>query len=83
MHVYADHLEVWNEGELPVGYTEETLMGNHSSKPRNRNIANAMFMAGFIDKWGRGYKKIESALKSKFYRSGMSEIFDFFCIFAV
>ena len=26
---------------------------------------------------------IESALKSKFYRSGMSEIFDFFCIFAV
>lgn len=58
MHVYADHLEVWNEGELPVGYTEETLMGNHSSKPRNRNIANAMFMAGFIDKWGRGYKKI-------------------------
>lgn len=58
MHVYADHLAVWNEGELPVGYTEETLMGNHSSKPRNRNIANAMFMAGFIDKWGRGYKKI-------------------------
>ena len=58
MHVYADHLEVWNEGELPAGYTEETLMGNHSSKPRNRNIANAMFMAGFIDKWGRGYKKI-------------------------
>lgn len=58
MHIYADHLEVWNEGELPVGYTEETLMGNHSSKPRNRNIANAMFMAGFIDKWGRGYKKI-------------------------
>ena len=58
MHVYANHLEVWNEGELPIGYTEETLMGNHSSKPRNRNIANAMFMAGFIDKWGRGYKKI-------------------------
>lgn len=58
MHVYADRLEVWNEGELPLGYTEETLLGDHSSKPRNRNIANAMFMAGFIDRWGRGYKKI-------------------------
>ena len=21
MHVYDDHLEIWNEGELPVGYT--------------------------------------------------------------
>lgn len=58
MHVYDDHIEVWNEGELPVGYTEETLMGKHSSKPRNRNIANAMFKAGFIDTWGRGYMKI-------------------------
>ena len=58
MHVYYDHLEIWNEGELPLGYTEETLMGRHSSKPRNRNIANAMFKAGFIDTWGRGYMKI-------------------------
>jgi len=58
MHVYNDHIEVWNEGELPNGYTEETLMGRHSSKPRNRNIANTMFKAGFIDTWGRGYRKI-------------------------
>lgn len=28
MHVYDDHIEVWNEGELPEGYTEETLMGS-------------------------------------------------------
>lgn len=64
MHVYADHLEVWNEGELPIGYTQEILMGDHSSKPRNRNIANAMFMAGFIDRWGRGYKKIRDGFKA-------------------
>ena len=64
MHVYDDHIEVWNEGELPEGYTEETLMGNHSSKPRNRNIANAMFKAGFIDTWGRGYKKIREGFEA-------------------
>lgn len=58
MHVYDDHLEIWNEGELPEGYSEEVLMGQYSSKPRNRNIANAMFKAGFINAWGRGYKKI-------------------------
>ena len=64
MHVYDDHLEIWNEGELPLGYTEETLMGRHSSKPRNRNIANAMFKAGFIDTWGRGYMMIREGFEA-------------------
>ena len=64
MHVYNDHLEIWNEGELPDGYTQETLMGQHSSKPRNRNIANTMFKAGFIDTWGRGYKKIQDGFNA-------------------
>ena len=64
MHVYDDHIEVWNEGELPEGYTEETLMERHSSKPRNRNIANAMFKAGFIDTWGRGYMKIREGFEA-------------------
>ena len=64
MHVYDDHIEVWNEGELPEGYTEEILMGRHSSKPRNRNIANTMFKAGFIDTWGRGYKKIRDGFEA-------------------
>ena len=63
MHVYDDHLEIWNEGELPTGYTQETLYGRHSSKPRNLNIANAFFKAGFIDTWGRGYKKIREGFE--------------------
>ena len=64
MHVYNDRLEIWNEGELPIGYTEETLMRDHSSKPRNHNIANAMFKAGFIDAWGRGFRKIRNGFES-------------------
>lgn len=63
MHVYNDHVEIWNEGELPDGYNEEVLYGKHSSKPRNRNIADTMFKAGFIDTWGRGYKKIQDGFK--------------------
>ena len=63
IRVYDNRLEVWNRGELPQGYTEETLMGSHSSKPRNRNIANAMFKAGFIDTWGRGYMKIRDGFE--------------------
>ena len=64
MHVYNDHVEIWNEGELPSGYSEKVLYGKHSSKPRNRNIANAMFRAGFIDSWGRGYSKIYDGFKA-------------------
>ena len=33
------------------------------SKPRNRNIVDTMFKAGFIDTWGRGYKKIHDGFK--------------------
>ena len=64
MHVYNDHVEIWNEGELPSGYSEKVLYGKHSSKPRNRNIANAMFRVGFIDSWGRGYSKIYDGFKA-------------------
>lgn len=64
MHVYNDHVEIWNEGELPEGYDEKMLYGKHSSKPRNRNIADTMFKAGFIDTWGRGYSKIHDGFKA-------------------
>lgn len=63
MHVYNDHVEIWNDGELPKGYDEKVLYDKHSSKPRNRNIADTMFKAGFIDTWGRGYKKIHDGFE--------------------
>lgn len=63
MHVYNDSVEIWNEGELPEGYTQETLFARHSSKPRNLKIANAFFKAGFIDTWGRGFQKIRDGFE--------------------
>lgn len=63
MHVYNDHIDIWNEGELPDGYDEHVLYGKHSSKPRNRHIAGALFKAGFIDTWGRGFKKIREGFE--------------------
>ena len=64
MHVYDDRIEIWNPGNLPDGYSEELLYKDHPSEPRNPNIAKVMFMAGFIDTWGRGYKKIYNGFKS-------------------
>ncbi|MBP5241822.1 MAG: putative DNA binding domain-containing protein [Bacteroidales bacterium] len=63
MRVWDDRVEIWNEGVLPMGYTPATLLTTHSSRPRNKNIANVFFKAGFIDAWGRGYKKIREGFE--------------------
>lgn len=76
MHVYDDRIEVWNEGLLPEGYTPETLLRRHSSRPRNKNIAFAFFKAGFIDRWGLGYKKIMEGFKEAGMRQPEIELVD-------
>ncbi|MBR6456475.1 MAG: hypothetical protein IKS72_06035 [Prevotella sp.] len=46
------------------GFTPETLLEQRASRPRNRNIANAFFKAGFIDAWGvatRRFVKVSRA----------------------
>lgn len=58
LRVFGDHLELWNEGKLPEDFTIATLMTKHSSRPRNHNIADTFYKAGFIESWGRGIKKI-------------------------
>ena len=62
MRVYDDCVEIWNYGLLPPELTPEALMRKHASYPRNKNVAYAFFKAGFIESWGRGYKKIREEL---------------------
>ena len=63
MRVWDDYVEIWNEGSLPQGLTPEKLLGRHSSHPRNKGIAYTFFKAGFIESWGRGYKKIRDGFE--------------------
>lgn len=58
LRVYDNHISNWNEGNLPNGLTINDLKKDHNSRPRNPTIANACFMAGYIDTWGRGTIKI-------------------------
>lgn len=58
MRIYDHSIELWNYGLLPKELTPATLMQKHSSYPRNHNIANAFYKAGFVESWGRGFKKI-------------------------
>lgn len=56
--IFDDSLEIWNSGRLPVDITLEDLRHYHESKPRNRLIANAFYVRGFIEKWGNGTNKM-------------------------
>lgn len=59
MRVYDQSIELWNYGLLPKELTPADLMKKHSSFPRNHNIANVFYKAGFVETWGRGFKKIK------------------------
>ena len=58
LRVFDKSVELWNYGLLPEEFTPADLMKKHASYPRNRNIATVFYKAGFIESWGRGYKKI-------------------------
>ena len=64
MRVYNDRIELWNQGRLPEELTPEKLLERHSSYPRNKNIAEVFYRAGFIESRGRGIRKIVDGVKN-------------------
>ena len=63
MRVFDNRLSIWNEGMLPLGLSLDDLKVEHNSRPRNPKIAEACFLAGYIDTWGRGTLKIINSCK--------------------
>lgn len=63
MRVWADRIQLWNEGTLPPSITIEKLMEEHESLPRNPLIARVFYLMGFIENWGRGYAKIRDSFE--------------------
>ena len=56
--VYADKMYIGNSCIFPAGWTADTLMKKHGSRPHNPDIANCFFRAGLVEIWGRGIEKI-------------------------
>jgi len=52
--VFADRVEVWNPGVLTPPLTPERLRRPHNSITRNPRIAEALFFARYIEKYGTG-----------------------------
>lgn len=51
-------LIISNQCILPEGWTIDTFMEPHESKPYNPDIARVFFRMGYIETWGRGIQKI-------------------------
>lgn len=67
--IYDDRLEVVSTGGLHFGLTVEQLKGAHQSRPWNPLVAQAFYMRGIIEKWGRGTNRmVEQTLEA-----GLSE----------
>lgn len=62
IRIYYDRMEIYNDAVIPEGWTAETFLGTHKSKPHNTLIAGAFYKAGYIESWGRGIKKMCDAL---------------------
>ena len=58
IRVMDEAITISNSCILPEGWTVDTLMEPHDSKPYNPDIANVFYRAGFIENWGQGIQKI-------------------------
>ena len=54
IRIYEDKIRMWNSCILPEGWDLEKLIGHHSSKPYNPDIASAFFRTGRTESWGTG-----------------------------
>ncbi len=64
VRVYENRIALYNPGNLPPGWTVDSLLNVHESVPHNPRIANAFFRAGLIEAWGSGVEKIIRACQS-------------------
>lgn len=58
IRIEDDAMYISNDCVFPSGWTTETLMQRHRSRPYNPSLANAFFRAGYVESWGRGIQKI-------------------------
>ncbi len=63
--VTRESLTICNEGGLPIGWTVDTLKGQHSSHLRNPLLADAFYRAGLIGSAGRGIGEIMSQFEDR------------------
>ncbi|MDR2821009.1 MAG: putative DNA binding domain-containing protein [Desulfovibrio sp.] len=58
--IYADKVVIYNDCQLPMDTTEESILRGGRSNPHNPIIAGVFFRSGQIEAWGRGIEKMKN-----------------------
>lgn len=65
LSIYDDRIEVWNPGTLLKPLTPQKLKKKHRSIPRNKLLANKLFLIKYIEQWGKGTNRIMEWMKEE------------------
>lgn len=63
LSIFDDRIEIWNPGELPKPLKPEDLKRKHKSIPRNKLIADMLFLIKYIERWGTGTNRMIDEMK--------------------
>jgi ATP-dependent DNA helicase RecG len=63
VRLFDDYLQIWNPGALPSNLSVQDLLKEHESFPRNLKLAESLYNAGFIEKWGTGTTRMDELLR--------------------
>ncbi len=63
LSIYDDRIEVWNPGKLLSPLTPHDLKTKHRSIPRNKLLADKLFLIKYIEQWGKGTNRIIEWMK--------------------
>jgi len=61
--IFDDRIEIWSSGTLPEGIKISDLNKTHKSILRNPAIAEMLYFAGYIERWGSGIKAMNTLVK--------------------
>lgn len=61
--IFDNRIEIWSSGTLPEGIQIKDLNKTHKSVLRNPAIAEMLYFAGYIERWGSGIKAMNTLVK--------------------
>ncbi len=61
--IFDNRIEVWSPGTLPHGVTLRDIRSKKRfSVPRNPVVSEALFLTGYVEKWGSGITKMNTLM---------------------
>ena len=72
--LFADRLEIFNPGKLPPELSISKLKTDHGSYPANPKLAEPLYQAGYIERFGTGTGEIFRLLKDAGLREPLFDL---------